>query len=157
MNHKGHIGSMMMALGASILVIYALMVMVNFERNISKESLELSILSEINKLNHESNIDNLRTIIFQAIINSKETDNFEELFNESLKSLADSQRTKSQNTNLYAKLALGDYSLTFDGTNYILIIKDIFQETTRAMNEIKYSYSLSISFNKEGIITITYL
>lgn len=154
MNRRGHLGTVLLVFGALILVGYALFTMLSFEGNTREKNNELNIFSEMIKINHELAMMNINESVMDSIRLSKNSDNFKDSFDKNLKKSASSKRDSTQNTNLYAKIDLGEYSLYFDGTNYVLTIENIFEDTTIKFNEAKYNYSLIILFNKEGIISV---
>ena len=70
---------------------------------------------------------------------------------------AEKERMNGLDANLYAKLALGQYSLNFDGVNYALVVDGIFEQVIVEKNEAKYNYNLKILFNKTAVISIEVL
>ena len=71
MNRRGHLGTVLMVLGALILVGYALMVMFNFEGNTHEKNNELNIFSEMIETNHELAMMNINELVMDSIRLSK--------------------------------------------------------------------------------------
>ncbi len=154
MNRSGHIGTLLLVLGALVLVGVALFNMVNFSGDVSKIREELHLLSNEFIAVHEYNLLNIEMLVSKSIVSSKNSMDFEDAFNVSLKSLAGLERVAGLNTNVYAKLALGNYSLNFDGVNYTLVINDIFEQTNVKNNEGRYIYNLHVVFSKASVISM---
>src|SRR3989344_1389917 len=157
MNRRGHIGTMLMVFGALILVINALLVMQSFKFDISKTRADFRLTADKLEGIHEYIIKNVKNLTEEAIFISKDSADFENSFNNSLKVLAEKERMNGLDANLYAKLALGQYSLNFDGVNYALVVDGIFEQVIVEKNEAKYNHNLKILFNKTAVISIEVL
>ena len=154
MNRRGHIGTLLMVLGALILVINSLLVMQSFKFDISKTREDFRLTMDKSEGIHEYLIKNVKTITQESIKLSKDSIDFERTFNDSLRGMAEKERTGGLDANIYAKLALGEYSLNFDGINYALTVNGLFEEINLEKNEVKYPYNLKIFFNKNSVISI---
>jgi len=152
MNNKGQIGSVLMVFGALILVVIALLAMLSFKEGVDNSRIQLKSLSESAIAKHNYLKNDFNSLVLESIESSKESNNFENSFNESLKELAEAKRSSNQNNNFYAKLALGDYSLSFENGNFRIIIFELFEDYSVKNNELRYNYSFNILFNKEGIL-----
>jgi hypothetical protein len=63
-------------------------------------------------------------------------------------------RSSGQNNNAYARLSLGNYNLSFNDGLYTLTASDIFEDSKYSNNEIRYSYSLNVLFDKNNVISV---
>ena len=162
MNRKGHIGTALVPLLALILVINALFVMDSFNGDISKVRAEIRATMNKVSVEHKFVKSTLNETIIKSIDLSKDKlanfgdSDFEKTFNESIKMLAEEKRASGLNTNVYAKIALGEYSLSFDSISgkYTLIVNDIFEQTNVANNEARYNYNLKVLFDMEKVISV---
>lgn len=153
MNRRGNIGTLMLVFGALILVIYALYVMISFNGSIGKNRNELRDISDKAEISHEAILDNVNKIVLSSIQASTNSVNFEKSFKESLNVVALPYRNSGLNNNVYAKLAVGDYSLHFDGSKYVLNASGMFEIYKSGQNEIRYDYSLDVLFDKTRVIS----
>jgi len=153
MNRRGNIGTLMLVFGALILVIYALYFMISFNGNFGVSKNELRDISDKAEINHELILDNVNKMVLSSIQASASSGNFEKSFNESLKGLAIPYRISGLDNNVYAKIAVGDYSLKFDGSAYALSVNGLFESYKSGQNEIRYDYSASVLFDKTRLIS----
>ena len=155
MNRRGHLGTLLLVFGAFILVGYALHAMLSFGGDISKIKAELRALSGKSVAVHKDVLINIEKMVFKAIASSTSVD-FEKTFNECIKKLAEEKRASGLNMNVYAKLALGNYSLTFDSVTakYTLVVNNVFEQTAVENNNVRYLYNLEILFDKSHVISV---
>lgn len=154
MNRKGHVGTIMLVIGALLLVISSLFMMVSSNTDLTLIRSELRASSDFAEASHDYLIKDIREVLNKLLSESRNSTNFEVSFNASLKKYASEKRSSGLNNNLYAKLALGDYSLLSSDGKYELLISEISENYNLNNNEIKYSYSLKIVFNKDGEISV---
>lgn len=154
MNRKGHIGTFLISVLYLILAINLLFVMAIFNEDISLISGEIEVLNQKSEASHELVLFNLNSSISDSISSSRSATNFEKAFNESLKALAEQKRASGLNTNLYGKIATGNYTLTFSGLRYELVVSDVFEDYKEGNNEVRYSYSMLAVFDKEKVISL---
>lgn len=154
MNRQGHVGTVLLVIGAFLLVIASLFMMVSSNTDLSLIKAELRQSSDFAQASHKHLLDSIKEIIVSSIDGSKSSLEFEKSFNESLKRYSTEKRASGLNTNLYAKLSLGDYSLTLKDGKYEIIVSGIFENYNLNNNEITYSYSLRIDFDKAGFISM---
>lgn len=154
MNKKGHVGTIMLVIGAFLLVVSSLYFMLSSNTDLSLIKAQLRSSSDFVDVSHSYLIKDIKNIIDNSINESNSSINFEMSFNESLKKFASEKRTSGLNNNLYAKIALGNYSLQLIDGKYNLIVPDVFENYNFDNNEITYSYSLKVVFDKEKVISI---
>lgn len=157
MNRKGHLGTLLLVFGALILVGYALFVMIGFNGNINEKENELKELSDKSSFTHEQILlESVKEMVLESVEVSKDNnaDEFEKSFNDFFMELALQERASGLNTNIYAKISMGDYSLDFDGSKYELIIYDVFENYASGLNEARFLYSLRVLFDRERVISI---
>jgi hypothetical protein len=153
MNRRGHIGTGLMPLIALALFVNAWVVMYGFDVDLTKSRADLRAIEEKSSFTHKFVKDELNKTFLEAIAQSDKS-NFELSFNNSLRQSANNLRNSGLNTNLYARIALGEYTLTKNGENYTLIVKDVFENEASGVNEISYFYSLRINFDKTKVVSI---
>lgn len=156
MNRRGHIGTMLLVIGALILVVSALYVMTRFGDDVSKVRSEMRSLSGKSSVGHKDVLVSVEKMVLMAVDSSTSVE-FEKIFNESIKKFAEEKRASGVNANVYAKIALGEYSLNFDGTNYVLIVNNVFENTGVGNNEVHYIYNLRVLFDKSSVISVDVL
>lgn len=154
MNRQGHTGTVLLVIGAFLLVIAALYVMISSNSDLSLIKAELRGASDFASANHKYLLEVSEDIINRSIDESRNSASFENSFNDSLKKYASERRTSGLNNNLYAKLALGDYSLLLEDGKYELIVSGISENYNLNNNEITYSYSFKAIFDKMNVISI---
>ncbi|MGV8131689.1 MAG: hypothetical protein ACP5N7_06340 [Candidatus Pacearchaeota archaeon] len=154
MNRRAHVGTVLLVIGAFLLVIASLFMMVSSNTDLSLIKAELRSSSDFAHVSHEYLLDSTNSIIVKAVSESKDSLEFEKSFNESLKKYANEKRASGLNTNLYAKLSLGDYSVVFKDGKYELLVTGIFENYNFKGNEIGYSYSLNVVFDRAGFISM---
>ena len=153
MNRKGHIGTFLMPIIALVLVVNALFVMITFNEDISKARAEIRASTSKMIAEHQLVRFNLNKSISDSILGADKND-FEKTFNESLKDASLKYRTSETNTNLYAKLSLGDYSLTLKDGKYELIVSEVSENYNLDNNEVTYAYSLKAIFDKTKVNSV---
>lgn len=154
MNKRGHVGTIMLVIGALFLVIVSLFMMVSSNTDLSLIRSELRASSDFAEANHKYLLSSINKIVVDSINESNNSSDFEKSFNESLKKYASDQRASGLNNNLYAKLSLGQYSLLSEAGNYELVVSDISEKYNLNNNEISYSYSLKIIFGRDKVISV---
>lgn len=162
MNRRGHIGTLLLVIGALILVVSALYVMTRFGDDVSRVRSEMRSLSGKSSAVHENVLIDVEKIVNDAFVLSKDKlanfgdSEFEKLFNKSLKNLAGQERVSGLNMNVYARIALGNYSLNFDSVSgkYDLVVYDVFEQTNVENNNMRYVYNLEILFDKDHVISV---
>ena len=153
MNRKGNIGTALMPLLALILFVNALFVMNGFNEDFSKKKSELRILSDKSSTEHELIELKFKEAVLNSISASNGSLDFESSFKSNLSSFAEVERVSGLNTNLYGKLANGEYSLISIDDRYELLIFDVFENYGYANNELKYAYSVKIIFDEMKVIS----
>lgn len=151
MNKKGHIGTLLLVFGALVLVVFALYSMISFNSDLSKKKAELRASSDFAEASHKFVLKGFEDILGKSISDSKSSSEFEKSFNTSLKKYASEKRESGLNTNIYAKMVLGDYSLILKDGKYELMIFDVFENYNMNNNEVRYSYSLKVIFDKNKV------
>lgn len=154
MNRRGNIGVLLTPFIAFILIVMALFNMITFNGNLSDERANLNILALKSDKNHNLIERNLKEITLISIQNSRNSADFVLAFNESLKRLASEKRTSETTNNLYAKIALGEYTIKETALGYELIVPDIFEDYSVSNNELRYYYSIAVLFDKDRLISI---
>ncbi len=154
MNRRAHVGTVLLVIGAFLLVITSLFMMVSSNTDLSLIKSELRSSSDFAEANHEFLLESTESIIVKSIMESKDSLEFEKSFNESLKKYATEKRGTGLNNNLYAKLSLGDYSIVLKDGRYEILILEISENYNLNNNEIKYSYSLNVVFDKVEFISM---
>lgn len=153
MDRKGHIGTMLLPFIALILVVNALVVMHVFNGNIDEEKAQIRIVSDKAFVGHELVFNSLNESVSESISNSNKED-FELSFRNLLKDSVEKLRNSGVNTNIYAKLAVQDYSLDLSNGVYELMVKDVFENYDNFNNEVSYKYSIRVLFDMDKIILI---
>lgn len=153
MNRKGHIGTALLPVLALILVINSFVVMSSFNSDVVKIKSEFGSLSGRANAEHNLIIENIEVGLNQSIELANIT-LFEQDLNKFVKEFANTKRDSSLNTNLYAKIALGNYSLLKNRDSYELTVLDVFENYNLNNNEVAYSYSLKVVFDKDKVISI---
>ncbi len=161
MNRRGHLGTLLLVFGALILVSVSLFVMYDFGSEVDKHKSELRAVTSKSDALHKFLLKDFENMVFESITLSKGKNEleFEKNFNESFKSIAFREREKKVrniNTNLYAQISLGNYSLKFVELSgkYELVVGDVFEKTDFENHEIKYLYSVKVIFDKEKIYSV---
>jgi hypothetical protein len=154
MNRQGHVGTILLVIGAFILMVFALYTMISNNTDLTKIKTELRNPTDQANVNHEFILKNAYNIINQSAFESKNALDFEKSFNELVRKYAFDLRESGLNTNLYAKLSLGNYSLTSNESNYEILISDVKENYNLGNNEIMRSYSLKVIFDKDGIVSL---
>ncbi len=154
MNRRAHVGTVLLVIGAFLLVVTSLFMMVSNNTDLTLIKSELRASSDFASASHDYLINDVKDIIGKSIGGSKGSIDFEKSFNESLKKLANEKRTSGLSNTLYAKLVLGDYSLLKIGENYEIVVLDVFENYDLNNNEVTYSYSLKVVFDSERVISI---
>ncbi len=154
MNRRGHTGTVLLVIGAFLLVVFALYVMLSSNTDVSLIKAELRGASDFAEASHSYLIKEMRFILDRSIVDSKLSADFEKSFNELLKKYASEKRTAGSNNNLYAKLALGQYSLSLKDGKYEIIVSGISENYNLNNNEITSSYSLKVIFDKTKVLSI---
>ncbi|MBM3232218.1 hypothetical protein FJZ21_02475 [Candidatus Pacearchaeota archaeon] len=160
MNKKGHIGTLLLVFGALVLVVFALYSMISFNSDLSKKKAELRAISDKSESTHKFTLKFVSVMINDSLNESLSkgtvfgNNDFEVKFNESFRKLADAKRGGEINTNIYAKIALGDYSLVLNDGKYQLMIFDVFENYNSNNNEVRYSYSLKVIFDENRVYSL---
>ncbi|MGV8142424.1 MAG: hypothetical protein ACP5NS_02195 [Candidatus Pacearchaeota archaeon] len=160
MYRKGHVGTLLLVLGALILSVAGLFSFYSFGEDVRLKNVEFRELSlESKKM--DSLIENgVQRIILSSLSLSKNSLAFEAKFNDSLKELAQAERVDSKygNNNVFAKLANLDYILSYDGKEYTLNAKNLFYtvKSSNGLNSITRKFDLKVVFDKEKIISVKY-
>lgn len=153
-NRRGHVGTILLVIGAFLLVIFALYAMISSNSDLDLIKAELRSASDFAEANHKLVLMNSREIVNLSLLDSNSSSNFESDFKESLKKHASDKRVSGLSNNLYAKFSLGDYSLISKNGNYEIIVSDISEKYNLDNNEISYAYSLKITFDKNKVISV---
>jgi hypothetical protein len=126
MNKRGHIGTALLPFIAFILIINAFYVMYTFNGKLDSYRSELNSVVGLSIAEHESIKENIISSISEAIssVSSEDRSNgrFEDAFKKALSENIETYRSSGQNTNVYAKLSLGNYSLSFSDEVYTLTV-----------------------------------
>lgn len=158
MNKRGHIGTALLPFIAFILIINAFYVMYTFNGKLNSYRSDLNSVVELSAAEHESVKENIMSSISEAIssVSSEDRSNgrFEDAFRKALSEKIETYRSSEQNNNAYAKLSLGNYNLSFNDGLYTLTASDIFEDSKYSNNEIRYSYSLNVLFDKDNVISV---
>lgn len=154
MNRRGHTGTIMLVIGAFFLVVFALYMMLSNNTDLSLIKSELRFASDYSTASHSLLIKEFKDIIFKSISEAKSSVDFEKSFNESLKKYAAEKRVSGLSNNLYAKIVLGEYSLVLKDVRYEIVVSGISENYNMNNNEVSYSYSLKIVFDKNQVISI---
>lgn len=154
MNRRGNLGVLLTPFIAFILIVMALFNMVTFNGNLSDEKASLNILNLKSDKTHDLFEQSLREIVNLSIENSKTSVDFVKSFNESFKNLASEKRGSNLGTNLYAKIALGEYLVRETTSGYEIIVSEIFEDYAIQNNELRYFYSIRILFDKQKVISV---
>ena len=136
-----------------MIVINALFVMWTFGKDLGKSKAEIRAMTSKALAEHKLIEKNVREIVAEAIKLS-DKNNFEESFNKSVKDIANRERFSGLSTNIYARFAHGEYTLSFDNINYVLTVNDVFENGLYGVNEVKYNYSMIVIFDKERVISV---
>ncbi|MEK6915242.1 MAG: hypothetical protein AABW89_01715 [Nanoarchaeota archaeon] len=153
MNRKGHIGTALMPFLFLVLIVNALIVMYGFSSEVDKTKAQIRALIGESYAGHENILNWVNKSVTESLLVADKND-FEDSFNLSFKKLADEKRGSELNTNMYAKIALGEYSLFKDGDKYIINVKDVFESSNVEYNGVKYSYSLTVLFDDSKVLDI---
>jgi len=154
MNKKGHIGTLLLVFGALVLVVFALYSMISFNSDLSKKKAELRASSDFAEASHKFVLKGFEDILGKSISDSKSSSEFEKSFNTYLKKYASEKRESGLSNNLYAKLSLGDYSLTLKDGKYELIVSEVSENYNLDNNEVTYAYSLKAIFDKTKVNSV---
>ncbi|MBM3206697.1 MAG: hypothetical protein FJZ43_03705 [Candidatus Staskawiczbacteria bacterium] len=154
MNRKAHVGTIMLVIGAFLLVIFALYVMLSSNTDLSLIKAELRASSDFAEASHKFVLKGFGDIVDKSIFDSKSSSEFEKSFNISLRKYASEKRESGLSNNLYAKLSLGDYSLTLKDGNYELIVLGVSEKYNLDNNEVTYAYSLKAIFDKTKVNSV---
>ena len=154
LNRRGHIGTLLMVIGALVLVIAALFSFVGFKDEVVKTKQELRQLSF--EINYDFSITKatLESIILKSIETAKTGADFKGKFEESLKTNANLERNSDVNNNLFGKLANGDFVINTEGNGYILKVQDLQIKNELGKNEVIYHFDLAVKFDKNKVISI---
>ncbi|MEK6909045.1 MAG: hypothetical protein AABX23_03275 [Nanoarchaeota archaeon] len=151
MNRGGNIAVILTPFLAFILIILALFNMITFNGDIYDQKANLQILTSKSEASHRLFEESLKEIVLLSITDSKDSTDFLTSFNESLKRLGLEKRLSGLNTNLYAKISLGDYSIEQTALGYKLVVSDVFEDYVVSNNEMRYSYSKVILFDVDVV------
>lgn len=154
MNRRGHTGTIMLVIGAFFLVVFALYIMLSNNTDLSLIKAELRSASDYSAASHSLLIKEFRDIINKSIDEAKSSVDFEMSLNESLKKYANEKRSSGLGNNLYAKIVLGEYSLVLKEGKYEIVVSDVSENYNMNNNEVSYSYSLNVVFDKDKVISI---
>lgn len=159
MNKRGHIGTALLPFIAFILIINAFYVMYTFNGKLDSYASELNSVVDLSLAEHESVKKNIVYSVSEAISSISSEDKsdlkFEDAFKKALSEKIETYRSSGQNTNIYAKLSLGNYGLSFNDGIYTLTASDIFEDSKYSNNEIRYSYSLKVVFDKNKVVSVS--
>ena len=158
MNRRGHIGTALIPVLALILVVNALFVMNGFNEGLGKARAEIRAVNSKALAEHKLIEQNVNASVWASIAiassGGESNKNFDNSFKKALSDVINQQRNSGINTNVYAKLANGEYSLKIDGKNYVLIVSEVFDKTVLGVNEVTRFYSLKVVFDKSKLISI---
>ena len=158
MNRKGHIGTLLMVLGALILVSVALFSFNSFGKVVEQRQFELRGLSLEAKQMERLVNNGVEKIILETINSVKTSQNFETDFKIKLKELAEIERKDIEylDNNVFAKLVNSEYSLIKEGENYILLLENLFYsaKSPDGLESITRNFSLHVIFTKEKILVV---
>lgn len=160
MNRKGHIGTLLLVLGALVLVTAGLFAFSSFGNKIKLKDAEFRGLSLESKQMDSLVKNGVREIVSKSILSSKDSSDFELSFNNSLKRLSEIERIGStySDNNVFAKIAKLNYILKNEGSNYTLEIKDLFYavKSEDGLNVITRNFALRVIFDKERVVSVDY-
>lgn len=159
MNRRGHIGTALMPFLALILIVNALFIMQDFNSDISKKRAELRAFSDKSGAEHNAIIEIVKSSILESIATASsgglDRADFEEAFNKTLREIINPQRISGINTNVYAKIANGEYAISKNAAgNYVLIVNGVFDKSSFAVNEATYYYSIEVVFDRTKVLSI---
>ncbi len=161
MNRKGHIGTLLLVVGALILVTTALYSFYSFGGKVKLKDSEFKGLSLEAKQNNFLIKEGVNKIVLGSIVLSKNSVEFELAFNNSLRTLAQNERISDKYTdnNVFAKLANLDYSLINNGFQYTLEVNGLFYKvkSSDSLNIINRDFGLKIVFTKEKVVSVDYI
>lgn len=153
MNRKGHIGTALIPFLFLVLIVNALIVMYGFSSEVDKTKAPVRLLIGKSYEGHENILNWINKSVTESLLSVDKT-NFENSFKSKFSELANGIRDSELNTNLYAKIALVDYSFVLDDGRYNIVVKDVFETNVIENNEMKYNYSLTVLFDDSKVLDI---
>ncbi len=157
LNRRAHIGTLLMVLGTLVLVVTGL---VSFHKfNLNSDSLQKNFreITSDSLTNHRIYLLGIKEIFSEAISKNKDSFDFENDFKNSIIVLAKEKRVSGQDTNIYAELALGHFTLTSQNGKYNLLASSVSDKNSVEYNSIKYAYSLEVVFTKDKVLSVNTL
>lgn len=160
MNRKGHIGTILMVFGALLLVGVALYSFYGFKNDITSLDADFRGISIESRDMRNIIFNYMKTIVQESIVQSKESNVFEETFKNKLKEISKSAMEKESFTKsdenirkMFDKISRGDFTLEHFEGSYVLSVKDLSYSinTENSVNSINYNFDIVSKFNKEKI------
>ena len=156
LNRRGHIGTVLMVFGALILVITALFAFNRVGDSASSYRVNLRTLSQKSLEDNRYIQLAVKQIFNEAIRVSTGSPNFEADLKKQLSANSQEFSASGQDTNVFAKIVTGEYSLVNNEKEYTFLIKDLFYTTLSedGLNKITKNFALKIKFDKEKVLSV---
>ena len=152
LNRKGHVGTILMVLGAIVLVVTTLFSFSIFSEITGGEKIKLNyFISEFSFEQKYSSIV-LKDMVREAILEAKEKENFEKEFENELKKIAERRRSP-EISNLFGKIINEPFELTKLNNNYIWTMDEVFINVEQDKSYIERKFNFKIEFNKSQTIS----
>ncbi len=153
LNKKGHVGTILMVLGAIVLVVTTLFSFSIFSDNAANEKTKLNYF--ISEFSFEQKYISvvLKDMVEEAIYETNAEDNFTNEFENSLKEIALRRRDSDRKTNLFGKLINEPLNLTSRESDYILSVNNIFVKLEKDKNFIERDLNITLVFNESEVLS----
>lgn len=152
MNKRGHVPTILLFVIALVLVLAAWFTFFTIKSDIGERA------NEITKLVSDLEFDERYVFaVFERsvdkAIDKADKDNFKQSFEDNFVDIIGKVESVSDvSGNFFEKVEKKEYALTPEDDEYTLIIEDVFVSSHVGKNEIKRPLSLSVRFDKNGII-----
>ena len=152
MNKKGHVPTILLFIIALVLILTAWFTFFTIKSDIGERA------NEIAKLVGDLEFDERYVFaVFERsidkAIDKADKDNFKQSFEDNFVDIIGKVESVSDvSGNFFEKVGKKEYALTPEDDEYTLIIEDVFISSHVGKNEIERPLSLSVRFDKNGII-----
>ena len=155
MNKKGHVPTILLFIIALVLILTAWFTFFTIKSDIGERA------NEIAKLVGDLEFDERYVFaVFERsidkAIDKADKDNFKQSFEDNFVDIVGKvggiSSVSNTDSNFFEKISKKEYVLTPEDDEYTLIIEDVFISSHVGKNEIKRPLSLSVRFDKNGII-----